>query len=256
MPDPRPIPQGAPIWIDLFSSDTDGAVAFYGDLFAWTGESAGADFGGYINLAKDGRRVAGCMHNDGTSGAPDGWTVYLSTDDANRTIAAASACGSAVVVPAMAVADLGTMGVVADAGGAMVGLWQPGVHDGFEVADEAGSPNWFELHTRDYDATIAFYRDVFAWDVHTVSDSDEFRYSTYGEGEGQRAGIMDASAFLPDRVPAHWSIYFAVTDVDASIARAIELGGALVMAAEDTPYGRLATLSDRTGAMFKLRGLG
>jgi hypothetical protein len=65
---------------------------------------------------------------------------------------------------------------------------------------------------------------------------------------------MDASAFLPPDVPPHWSVYIAVADVDATLARAKDLGGQVVMAAEDTPYGRLASVSDTTGAVVKLRG--
>jgi hypothetical protein len=34
--------------------------------------------------------------------------------------------------------------------------------------------------------------------IQTVSDTPEFRYTTLGEGEGQLAGVMDASGFLPD----------------------------------------------------------
>ncbi|TMK52071.1 MAG: VOC family protein, partial [Actinobacteria bacterium] len=79
-----------------------------------------------------------------------------------------------------------------------------------------------------------------------------FRYTTLGEGESQLAGIMDASAFLPEGVPAHWSIYFGVEDADAALAKITELGGSIVRPAEDTPYGRLATATDPTGAQFKL----
>ena len=46
---------------------------------------------------------------------------------------------------------------------------------GFEVRNEPGTAGWFELHTRDYDKTVAFYRDVFGWDAHTMSDTDDFR---------------------------------------------------------------------------------
>jgi predicted enzyme related to lactoylglutathione lyase len=63
---------------------------------------------------------------------------------------------------------------------------------------------------------------------------------------------MDASSFLPDGVPAHWSVYFGVEDADASLANIVALGGTVVSAAEDTPYGRLATAADPTGARFKL----
>ncbi len=63
---------------------------------------------------------------------------------------------------------------------------------------------------------------------------------------------MDASAFLPDGVPSHWNVYFAVEDTDATLEKIGKLGGATVLPAEDTPYGRLAQASDPTGALFKL----
>ena len=45
----------------------------------------------------------------------------------------------------------------------------------------------------DMPRSIAFYRDVFGWETHTASDSDELRYTTLGEGESMQAGIMDAT---------------------------------------------------------------
>ncbi len=245
-------PVGAPCWVELFTSDPDRSLPFYGELFGWTAESAGEEYGGYINIAKDGDLVAGAMRNDGQAGMPDAWSVYLATDDAKATAAAAVAHGGQVVVEAMEVMDLGSMAVVADAGQAVIGAWQPGRHKGFAVMAEPGTPAWFELHTRDYEASVQFYRDVFGWDTHTVSDAPQFRYTTLGQGEGQLAGIMDASTMLADGVPAHWSIYFDVEDGDATLTRATELGGSVIVPAMDTPYGRLAEVADPTGARFKI----
>jgi hypothetical protein len=67
------------------------------------------------------------------------------------------------------------------------------------------------------------------------------------------AGIGDANAFLPEGVPAHWSIYWETDDADATVAKVKSLGGAVVLDAADTPYGRLATVTDPAGAQFKLR---
>ena len=53
-------------------------------------------------------------------------------------------------------------------------------------------------------------------------------------------------------VPSYWSIYFLVDDADAALAQVTALGGTVVEPAEDTPYGRLATATDSTGAQFKL----
>lgn len=243
---------GAPCWIDLLSSDVARSREFYGGLFGWTSEEAGPEYGGYVNFLLDGRGVGGCMANSPAMGSPDVWSVYLETADAAATADAAVAAGGKVIVPPMPVTDLGVMVVLADAGGAAVGAWQPGSHTGFGVVREPGSPAWFELHTREYDASVAFYRDVFGWDTHVVGATPEFRYTTLGAGDDQRAGIMDAAGFLPEGVPANWSVYFAVEDTDAALARAEELGGRVVQPAETTPYGRLAQAVDPTGALFKL----
>jgi predicted enzyme related to lactoylglutathione lyase len=252
VPQREEAPIGAPCWIDLFTSDPDKSRSFYGELFGWTSQEAGEEYGGYINFSKDGLPVAGAMRNDGQSGIPDIWSVYLATDDAKATADAAAANGGQVLVPPMDVGEQGTMAVVTDPGGAAIGIWQPGLHRGFGIHGEPGTPAWFELLTRDYDAAVEFYRQVFNWDTHVAGDTPEFRYTTLGEGESQLAGIMDASAFLPEGVPAHWSIYFAVEDADAALAKIVELGGTITQPAEDTPYGRLAQVADPTGALFKL----
>jgi predicted enzyme related to lactoylglutathione lyase len=85
-----------------------------------------------------------------------------------------------------------------------------------------------------------------------MSDTDELRYTTLNGSEGPLAGIMDASGFLPERVPSHWSVYFGVDDADAAVAKTVALGGSIVQPAQDTPYGRLARATDVTGAHFNL----
>jgi predicted enzyme related to lactoylglutathione lyase len=236
------------------SSDVERAREFYGSLFGWECSDPNPEFGGYANFSKDGGLTAGLMSWSDGMGFPNVWTVYLTTDDATRTTKDAAGHGGQVVVDAMPVGDLGTMGVVLDAADAYIGLWEPRTHPGFAALAEPGTPGWFELQTRDHGTAVDFYRDVFAWDVHTVDDSPEFRYATLGKDDQARAGIMDASGFLPEGVPSHWAVYWAVEDADATLATIGELGGSTLMPAEDTPYGRLAMAADPMGAPFKLVG--
>lgn len=254
MPTRENAPLGAPCWIDLVTSDVDRARGFYGELFGWESEDPNEEFGGYFNFTKDGVHVAGGMAHQPEIPNSDVWSVYLATDDAQKTTDAATTNGGTVFAPPMQVQDLGTMAVLADVGGASIGMWQPGLHKGIGVFGEPGTPGWFELHTRDYAGSLAFYRDVFGWTTDTVSDTADFRYSVLTHDEEQLAGIMDASAFLPEGVPSCWSVYFAVSDTDASITAIRALGGAVVLPAEDTPYGRIAEVADPMGAPFKLLG--
>ena len=67
MPAPTLV-KGAPCWIDLFSSDTERAKDFYGQLFGWTTMDPGPEYGGYFIFQKDGKAVAGCMGNERGAG--------------------------------------------------------------------------------------------------------------------------------------------------------------------------------------------
>lgn len=245
---------GAPCWIDLMTSDTIRARDFYSNLFGWTADEPNPAFGGYFNFRKDGALVAGCMAGQPGAGQPDVWSIYLATDDATKTVALATANGGQIYVEPMPVADLGTMAVVGDPAGGTIGVWQPGTHAGFGIVGEPGTPSWFELHTRRYDDAVSFYRQVFRWNTNDVSQGPDFRYTLVVDGDQQLAGVMDASAWLPEGAPAQWSIYFGVDNVDATLTKVATLGGEIVRRAEDTPYGRLAEVTDATGAVFKLRG--
>lgn len=245
-------PIGAPCWVNLMISDAGRSRAFYGQLFGWTAEEPTEELGGYFNFTKDGVRIAGAMASQPASTDPDAWSVYLATDDAAKTVEAATATGSQVYCQATTVGELGTMAGVVDPGGAGIGAWQPAGFQGFAVLGEPGTPSWFELHTRHYEAAVDFYRDVFHWDTQVLSDSPQFRYTTLRGGDAPLAGIMDATGMLPEGAPASWSVYFGVEDTDAALAKIVELGGSILMAAEDTPYGRLAAAADPTGAQFKL----
>lgn len=258
MPVRESAPLGAPIWIDLASSDLDRALEFYGAVFGWTFESAGPEYGGYVNAFIDGRPVAGLMANDPQWNAPDGWTTYLHTADVRATIADASASGAvACVEPAepMEIKDKGWMGMLSDPAGAFFGLWQPAGHRGFEVVGDAGAPLYFQLTTRDYAGSLDFYRRVFGWQTAAVSDADDFRYSTASFDGEELLGVMDGSALLPEGVPSTWTVFFGADDVDKTVALIAENGGRVIRDAEDTPYGRLAAVADPTGAGFNLSSL-
>lgn len=247
-------PLGAPTWIDLGTSDLDRAQDFYGKIFGWSFESAGPDYGGYVNATKDGRPVAGLMTNDPKWQMPDGWSTYLHTADAEDTLARAVSAGGTSLVGVMEVPQQGWMAVLTDPSGAPFGLWQPTGHQGFEVTGRPGDPVWFQLTTSAYAKALDFYRGVFGWQTRVEADTPEFRYTTVSFDGNELIGVMDGSA-LPEGSPSQWSVFFGVPDVDKTIELIVAGGGTVIRAAEDTPYGRLAAVADPTGAGFNLSSL-
>jgi predicted enzyme related to lactoylglutathione lyase len=248
------IPAGAPCWVDLMTSDTAKAREFYTALFGWTYETGDVEkYGGYTMAFKDGKSVAGLMQsNPDDGGYPDMWSTYLRVDDIDATVAAATASGGVTYMPPMDVPEQGKMAMLGDPSGASVGVWEFGGHTGFQAHAVSGAANWHELWTKDYPAALKFYQDVFGWKTSVMSDTPEFKYSTLGEGPGALAGVMDATNDLPEQVPSNWQVYFQVDDADAAVATALSLGATVIQPAEGTPFGRLAGLTDPTGAMFKI----
>jgi uncharacterized protein len=241
----RDVSAGAPCWIDLMTSDANSARAFYSGLFGWTANEASPEFGGYFMFDGAGDvPVAGCMPAM-ADGPADVWSVYLTVENIEKALELVAANGGQVIAPAMAVGEAGTMGVALDPAGAAIGLWQPDQFGGTAKTGEPGLPSWFELHAANYDAQLAFYQNVFGW-TGTEMPGAPFRYNILAHGEDTLAGIMDGGE---DHA---WSVYFWTQDADATLAKAAELGGTVVRPAEDTPYGRLATVADPNGARFKL----
>jgi len=242
-------PEGTPIWIDLATSDLDRARQFYGDVFGWTFETSGPEYGGYVTAVKDSQVVAGLMANDPQWNAPDGWTTYLHTADIDTTLQAVTAAGGQSCGGAMDIPGKGRMAIFGDPAGAMTGLWQPGGHDGFDVTGAAGSPAWFQLTTTAYRTALDFYTDVFGLTTHVESDIPEFRYTNAMFDGVPGFGVMDGTNATPQ---ALWTVFLAADDVDKTLQVITDNGGGIVRGAEDTPYGRLAAVTDPTGAPFNL----
>ncbi|MEU2284764.1 VOC family protein [Streptomyces sp. NPDC013178] len=245
---------GAPNWIDIGTTDIDRASAFYGALFGWRFESAGPDAGGYGFFQLDGRTAAGAMQTTPEQGPPS-WTVYFQSSDADATCRAAEQAHGRVLFPPMDVMGQGTMAILADSAGVPFGIWQPGRNKGVDVAGELGSLCWVELYTPDEAAAAAFYHAALGLETSAVS----FPGGTYtsvnpaGAGEDAMFGGVVPLADDPTEAEsgAYWLPYFAVTDVDAVVARAEELGGTVRLAATDIEgVGRIARLADPYGARF------
>ena len=260
MPKVQGVTIGAPVWLDLSTSDLDKATAFYTGLFGWNVLNTGPDFGSYHIASKGEAGVGGIMQkteDEKASGVPDAWMMYFAVEDAKATAEAIRNAGGQILFDPMDVGGLGVMAIAVDPGGAGFGLWQPGQHTGFDVLAEAGAPCWFELLTRDFAASTAFYAKVFGVELVDMQFGDEGgSYKTLNIDGGERAGIMDATNVLGEEDPPAWFLYLGVNDADEAAAKVTELGGTVLAPVAETPHGRFAPVSDPNGGVFGIIGVG
>lgn len=248
---------GAPCWIDLGTPDQDAAAEFYGGLFGWSVEADenAEQTGGYrVAMLRD--KAIGGMMRLMQEGQPPAWSTYICVEDADATVAKAREAGGSVVVEPMSVLDYGRMAFLSDPTGAVIGLWQPGRNIGAGLVSEPGALSWNELNTRDLESAKAFYGAVFGW---TFEDNDMGEIGTYTSinlDGNMVGGILNmAERGVPQEVPAHWQVYFAVEDTDAAVEQAKQRGGNVMVEPIDIPAGRFAILTDPWGASFAVIAL-
>lgn len=270
MPDRESYIPGVPCWTDTTQPDTAKAAEFYRDLFGWgfdENESAHFD---YRLATIRGRQVAGISAI--AEGAPQDmmWNTYVAVDSADDATARARDAGAQVILEPFDVMDAGRMAVIADPEGAVFCVWEAKKNPGSQVVNEHGSVNFNNLNTRDPKKAEAFYGAVFGWKVISIESGLAWALPGYGdhleeltpglheqmEQMGAPEGFIDVVASVhpiaddDTTTQAHWSVTFAVDDVDAVAAKAKELGAEVLSGPVDAPWSRTVEIRDPQGVGF------
>ena len=245
-------PDGVFNWIDLSTTDIAGARAFYNGLFGWTANNMPvADSGvDYTFFALDGHVVAGggqMMPEQQAAGQPSAWTSYVKCDDVDAAVARAEAAGGTVLLPPIDIPNSGRMSILTDPSGAVFGIWSPRPFPGAALVNMDNTLAWNELQTRDLPAAREFYGQVFGW----TADAMPSGYTTFAVDGRTQCGSLPIGGEMWEGVPSNWAVYIMVDDVDATAARAAELGGTVAVAPQDIGgMGRFAVIGDPQGAYF------
>lgn len=241
---------GTPCWVDLSTTHPEAARAFFAAVLGWTYDEQGEAYGHYAMCHAGDEVAAGMGPIPEGAEFPPSWTVYLAVEDVQATVARAQELGGQVVTPPFEVPSQGHMAVVADPGGAVVGLWQPLEHAGFTTMGAPGTPCWFEVNTRAGEATRDFYTALFGL-THESMPMGATAYWTVHQGGRPRYGVLQMTDEW-EGIPPHWMAYFTVPDTDAAVAAVKVAGGRLHVGPRDTAFGRFAVCGDPQGATFTL----
>jgi predicted enzyme related to lactoylglutathione lyase len=238
-------PNGTPCWIDYGVPDVEAAKSLYATVLGWTYEGGDPEYGGYLTCLRNGLQAAGMAPQQDPADPPR-WTTYFATDDADAGVARIREAGGTVVFGPMDVGPMGRMAIALDPQGNPFGLWQAGMHTGVRIYHEPGALVWNEAAVDDPGAARDFYGRVFGFRFDEVPDAGG--YTTFATGDHPLGGLGGSQPGMPKG----WSTCFSVPSTDEAVAAVEAAGGKVLMAAEDTPFGRFAVVEDPWGASFSV----
>ncbi|MYX29528.1 VOC family protein [Streptomyces sp. SID8381] len=244
-------PEGTPCWADAMFPDIEAAKRFYGPVLGWTFGETATEFGGYTQAYADGKAVAAVVPPAPGQGGQPQWCLYLASPDAEATAGRIREAGGELLLEPLRVGDFGAMCLAREPSGAVFGVWQGGTHEGFEAVAVPGAYCWAEVFTREPEKADAFLTAVFGYTAQRIED-DAIDFRVFGLGGDPVLGRMRMTDDFPAEVPPYVNVYFTVPDCDAAVAAATERGGVVRFGPADSPFGRLAALTDPQGANFSV----
>jgi predicted enzyme related to lactoylglutathione lyase len=110
---------------ELATTDVVKAKAFYRSLFDWQLNDVDMG-GGMVNtMIGVGEGTGGGMMKHPMPGAPSMWMPYVGVADVRAATDKAKSLGASVIRDVTPVMDAGSLSIITDPTGAMIGLWQP-----------------------------------------------------------------------------------------------------------------------------------
>jgi uncharacterized protein len=233
---------GTFVWHEHVSKDPQRAQEFYAELLGWEYTEFGEN---YKVISVNGQGQGGFP--PAPEGVPSHWLGSVQVEGTDETAAKAKAAGGNVMLEPMDIPDVGRFAVVTDPQGGAFGIIQF-AGDGMTGK---GVFVWDELATSDVEAAKTFYGDVLGWSTEGMDMGGGFTYTIFNH-ENAEQGVGGAMPQGEMPVTA-WLCYVNAPDIDATAAKAKELGATVVREPWDIEnVGRIAIVIDPTGAVFGL----
>ena len=116
------------VHVELTTTALGAAKTFYQALFDWKLEDMDVGGGMAYTMIGVGEGTGGGMMTHPMPGAPSAWLPYVLVDDIVAATAKAKSLGASVIRDVMEVMEAGSLSIIMDPTGAVLGLWQPKAH--------------------------------------------------------------------------------------------------------------------------------
>jgi uncharacterized protein len=243
---------GSPCWLELATDQPAEAMAFYQRILDWDFEqyddSAGEP---YYVATVDGDPVAAIRP---VAEPLSDWTVYLATEDLVAAVRQSELLGGRTVEAAHGVPKVGWKALIEAPAGALFGACQLAPDWSFT----AGEPNtlvWAEFITHRAPEADEYFGELFGFMGQQFGDGADDDYMVWYAGEDSVIGRVAMMPGTPEDVPARWIAHFRTpldVDFDEALVLAHEAGARLRFRPYTSQIGKVAMLSDPTGARFAL----
>ncbi|HVO00458.1 MAG TPA: VOC family protein [Steroidobacteraceae bacterium] len=249
----HPSYQGRFIWTELLCHDAASAAAFYARILSWQSQpfspgspylvfsgASGAPIAGNMSLPAEARAMGTVPH----------WRTYIGASDVDAIVAQASRLGARILEPARDMPGVGRAALLADPEGARFGVFRPLTEaSASSTPGEAPFP-WYELAARSRETALAFYQQLFGWELRTPMDmGGGFHYQPFGLDGQDFGGCYTIPADRP--MPPAWCPYARSSSADEVAGKVVAAGGQLLHGPVDVPNGgRIVQFLDPQHAMF------
>jgi hypothetical protein len=116
----------------------------------------------------------------------------------------------------------------------------------------AGVPCWIDVVQPDFEATMAFYGNLFGWEFEIRTPPAAPSAYAYARKDGLVIGGVGGPP-TAENEPSGWTSYVWVDSADETAAAVVAHGGKVLVAPMDIPRaGRVAQCADPFGAVFGL----
>jgi predicted enzyme related to lactoylglutathione lyase len=234
----------------------DFAVAkqFYAGLFGWSFRDVKAGATEYAEASLDGRPVAGLVHKEVKPGEhrQPAWLSFIAVGDVDAAKTVALQHGAKVLFEPHTIPDRGREAVFADPQGAVFAVLASSSGDPPDVMAAPGEWIWSSLITSDPDTDAAFYQTLFNYDVFDLPGDAAAQHLLLATDNYARASANTLPANRPN-AHAHWLNFVRVDDAAKMAAKAVSLGGRVLVEPHlDRHGGHVAVVADPMGAPFGL----
>jgi predicted enzyme related to lactoylglutathione lyase len=172
--------------------------------------------------------------------------------DVDAAVKVAQQNGAKVLFDPHSVPDRGREAILADPQGAVFAILASSSGDTPDVLAAPGAWIWSSLHTGDPDTDAAFYQTLFDYEVFELPAKKGNQHLLLASDNYARASANTLPANSLHAHP-HWLNYVRVDDATKMAAKAVALGGRVLVAPHlDRHGGKIAVVADPQGAPFGL----